>query len=382
MLTPDYLLEVADQIDEIYDRLTMSIVRDIARSITRIGVTRVTALQLERLQESGMLHDQIIREIAAITGKSERALSDAFRRAGAETLRYDDSIYRAAGLEPIPLNQSPRMLAILTAGLEKTQGMLTNLVMTTATAGQNAFIQAADLAYMQVASGALPYTQAISDAVRNMAQQGAMVVNYKGTTDQVDVAVRRAVVTGVNQTMGQLTEMRLDEMGVDLVETTAHYGARHTHRPWQGRVFSRSGRSEKYPDFRTATGYGTGAGLKGYNCRHDFFPFIDGVSEPAYTEGDVEAMNSRLLKYEGKTIDQYDAAQKQRGMERDIRKTNRQLAAVKAAHDEAKDIPLRLKLREDTAALTSKLQAQEAEIIKFTREVGLKRQYAREQVYA
>ena len=92
----------------------------------------------------------------------------------------------------------------------------------------------------------------------------------------MDVAVRRAVLTGVNQTTARMQIARADEMECDLVETTAHMGARPEHMDWQGRIFSRSGKSRKYPDFVKSTGYGTGPGLCGWNCRHSFFPYFEG----------------------------------------------------------------------------------------------------------
>jgi hypothetical protein len=380
MLTPDYLLHVADDVSELYERLNTSVIQDMARRITRIGVTRTSAYQIERLQESGLLFRDVIRRLSEVTGQSEKELRAAFVRAGAASLRYDDSIYRAAGLEPIPLNQSERMLSVLMAGATKTFGMLSNLAMTTAVSGQAQFIAALDAAYMKVSSGSFAYTQAVATAVRDLADAGISVVNYTGSVDQIDVAVRRAVVTGVNQTMGQLQIMRLDEMGVDLVETTAHYGARPSHRPWQGRVFSRSGRSEVYPEFRSSTGYGTGAGLCGYNCRHSFRPYIEGISEPAYTGDDVDAMNARLLRYEGQTVDQYELSQKQRSMERAIRTTKREMAAFDAARNATTDFTLKAKLGDEFNAAAMTLKKQQAKVADFVRQTGLPRQNEREQV--
>ena len=188
-------------------------------------------------------------------------------------LAFDDAIYQAAGLNPLPLNLSPAMTQVLVAGLQRTQGTMRNLTLTSAIDAQNLFTDAADLAYMQVSSGAFDYNTAIRQAVESVAEQGLGVIHYaSGRREHLDVAMRRAVLTGVNQTAGQLQWARADEMGCDLVETSAHIGARNTgtgpanHEGWQGRVFSRSGKHPKYPDFVAETGYGTGPGLCGWNC--------------------------------------------------------------------------------------------------------------------
>ena len=90
------------------------------------------------------------------------------------------------------------------------------------------------------------------------------------------LAVRRAVVTGVNATALKLQETLMDEMGCDLVETSAHAGARPSHAVWQGKIFGRSGTHPKYPSLVEGTGYGTGEGLGGWNCRHSIMPFFEG----------------------------------------------------------------------------------------------------------
>lgn len=124
---------------------------------------------------------------------------------------------------------------------------------------------------MQVSSGTMSYQQAITEAVKKVANDGLGVINYaSGRQDKLDVAMRRTVLAGVSQTTGQLQMTRADQMGVDLVQTSAHIGARPDHQKWQGKVFSRSGTSKQYPGLVESKDYGTGAGLMGWNCRHSF----------------------------------------------------------------------------------------------------------------
>lgn len=141
----------------------------------------------------------------------------------------------------------------------------------------------------------------------------------------MDVAVRRAAVTGANQTALRLQDTLADEMGCDLVEVTAHAGARTgkgiaNHAAWQGKVYSRSGNSSKYPPLVESTGYGTGAGLGGWNCRHSWFVFFEGISDPAYTQAELDEMNAKKYTYNGEKLSEYEASQKQRAIERNIRR--------------------------------------------------------------
>jgi len=268
LLTSDQLDALTVPITELYDEYMQTVIDDIARRLVKMGAPTATAAwQLQRVIESGKVYEQALRELSRMTGQSEQVLKETFERAGVQSLQFDDSIYKAAGLNPLPLNLSPAMAQTLRAGIEKTAGLIDNLTKTTALAAQQSFIRAASIAELQVTSGAFSYDQAIRAAIKNVAGQGLTTVAYaSGHVDQLDVAVRRAVLTGVSQTTGQLQWRRADEMGQDLVETSAHIGARPSHQEWQGQVFSRSGRDKRYPDFVTATGYGTVTGLGGANC--------------------------------------------------------------------------------------------------------------------
>jgi hypothetical protein len=268
MLTADYLDSLPDSILELYEEFQQSVIDDIVRRLVKMGSPTATAAwQMQRLSEAGFVYEDIIKKIAAITGQSEKELIRLFSEAGVKATTFDNAIYKAAGLDPTPLNLSPMMYRVLVGGINKTAGSMRNLTLTTAISGQEAFIKAADQAYMQVISGAFDYNTAIRNAITEVGSSGLDVIyQATGKRDKLDVAMRRSVLTGVNQTVGQIKTAQMDEMGIDLVQTSAHMGARPTHQLWQGKIFSRSGRSKKYPDFVQETGYGTVTGLMGINC--------------------------------------------------------------------------------------------------------------------
>ncbi|MEG1567830.1 MAG: phage minor capsid protein [Anaerovoracaceae bacterium] len=246
--------------------------------------------------------------------------------------------------------------------------MFDNLTRTTANTTTHQFEKVLDRAYLQITSGAFDYNSAIRSAVKDLSQKGIAVVEYpSGHTDYMEVAVRRATVTGVNQTAAKLQEVRADEMDSDLVETTAHVGARPEHAEWQGKVFSRSGKSKRHPDFRESTGYGTGAGLCGWNCRHNFYPFFEGISESIYSKEQLKEYDAKNYRYNGQKMTEYEASQKQRYIERQIRRWKREEQAMEAA-----GLPTN-----EAATKVKQWQGVQRDFIKQT---GLKRQYDREMV--
>lgn len=374
MLTANFLDLFYVPLLEIYYQFESAVIADIARRIGKASFDSAS-WQVQRLSESGMLYDDILKKLETLTGKSEAELRKIFKQAGVKTMTFDDNLYRLAGFQPTPLNLSPAMSDVLTQGLIKTMGVLRNLTMTTATVGQQAFLDALDVAYFEVSTGSMSYTQAINEAVTAIADNGLSVIGFKGRKDQLDVAVRRAVLTGVNQTAGELQITRANEMNQDLVQTSAHIGARNkgtgpeNHESWQGRVFSRGGMSHKYPSFIDATGYGTITGLCGINCRHSFFPFFEGLSQNAYDEATLDSYEKKTVTYQGKEISVYEATQIQRSIERQIRFWKRRESALDAASQ--------IYSPEGVQAL-NKVDYYQGVMRSFIRETGLDRQRVRE----
>jgi hypothetical protein len=374
MLESDYLDNLAKPLLDLHEEYVTSIIQDMARRLSKMGMSQATAWQMERLQESGAVYQNAIKELSRLTGKTENELRAMFEKAGVKTLRFDDKIHKEAGVDIPALALSPAMEQVLQAGLQKTAGAMTNLTKTTAISAQQAFIKNADLAYMQVSSGAMSYDQAIRAAIKQTAVDGLDVIDYAtGAKSQLDVAMRRTVLTGVGQTANQLQLNRMDEAGTNLIAVSAHIGARNhgvgptNHASWQGRIYSRVGGTKKYPNFAQVTGYGTGEGLGGWNCRHSFYPFYEGISENAYSKQDVKDFNNAKRTVDGEKVSTYDATQKQRYIERQIRLWKRQEQALEAA---------KLTHVQETA----KVSQWQAAMREFIRQSKLNRQYVREQV--
>lgn len=218
-------------------------------------------------------------------------------------------------------------------------------------------------AVLRVEGGDSP-RRAIEDAVSRLSKLGITTIDYKsGVSTSVDAALRRHLVTQANQARNDVLWRRMDEWGCDLVYTTAHYGARPTHAVWQGKVFSRSGGSVKYPPLVEATGYGTAAGLCGVNCRHRMVPYVEGASKLPDTD------YSEQERLTGMTGGEYYAAtQAQRRLEAAIRATKREVSVGEAAGADMTACRVRL------GELQSKLR-------EHCREHHLRRDYGRELAY-
>ena len=382
MLTPNEYDHLCDQLMHIYWDLDDAIIADITRRLMKTGgdyLPETAVLQAERMQQAGLLYEDIIAEVAKRSGMTQRQVAKTFERAGVQCIRNDNRRYRAAGLEGI-VKMSDACLQTLNAGYVKCNGNLQNLTLTTANTAQTAYLQACDLAYMQVSTGTLDYQTAIRRAIRNTAQQGAFVLYPSGHRDRLDVAVRRSVLTGVGQTVRKLSEINAHDMGCDLMELTAHAGARPTHAVWQGRIVSLSGR-HGYLSLRDI-GYGDADGFGGINCRHDWYPFFEGISHRAYSEEDLQALNQPYIDLgDGKLYTDYEVSQMQRALEREVRKCKRWVSGAAAGVDSAPDAATLQAMRAELTDASVALKKAEKELQDFCDLIDVRNDSFRTEVY-
>lgn len=356
MLTPDYLENVPAPMMQLWQQVEEDILKDVARRIGKMNQITATAdWQLWRREQVRLCNREVLKILAKYTGKSTAQLRQIFQEAAAKALEEDDLLYQSAGLDPPDPNTDQALLNLLNAGYQQTAGSWQNLTATTANTVSGQLEAALDRAWLQVSSGAFDYQTSIRRAVNGLARNMTGVTYPTGHRDTLEVAVRRAVLTGVNQTAGKLQIARMDEMDWAFVETSAHAGARPSHAKWQGRQYHRGGavtyRGKYYPDFEKATGYGTGAGLCGWNCRHGFFaidPDLD--PRPAYTEEELAALDAKDIEYRGKKYSRYQINQRQRALERHVRAAKKVWLAEDAAGLDSTQSAVRLRqARQDLA---------------------------------
>lgn len=348
MLEPHYLQQIVDGAEQIASELHEYIIRQIIdRMMARIGrgesylLTSSDRWRIEALQDAGYLLEDITAELAKYTKRQEKEIKAAMEEAGVKALEYDDKIYQAAGLSPVPLTQSPALIRMMERNYNATLGEWRNYTRSTAQAAQKLFLNECDLAYNKVMSGAIAYNQAVREAIEAAVSGGVYVDYPTGHRDTIETATARAVRTGIAQAAGDISIKRMKEMDWDIILVSAHIGARTgdggqnpgNHLYWQGSFYSRTGRDKRFPNFYEVTGYGTGEGLCGWNCRHSFGSG-DGVNNPYK---DIQtADNVRMEKLE----------QRQRALERRVRKTKREVMGLQEAVEKCQDDAARFELQQ------------------------------------
>jgi hypothetical protein len=358
---PEILDALPEELAELFRALELVLLDEIcSRLKVADELNEVTVQDIKALRSHGIDLKEIEKAIRQTTGIGEKKLNELIDDVVKRNQKYyTDVIDLARVTQPDVLVDVTAIDAIR----RQTQDAFRNI---TASMGflvdagrtmlppAKAYQWALDAATLKVESGAISYGQAIKDAVRELASGGLRVVDYEsGHRDHVDVAARRAVMTGVSQLCSKYTEQAAEYLETPYYEVSAHAGARDkpgpspwsSHKDWQGKVYSiRAG--DIYPSIYEVCGFGAVDGLEGANCRHRRFPWVEGVSERTYNDEQLEHIDDGLgCTFEGKTYTAYEATQEQRKVERTIRKLKREKTAYNAAGLTDEEQAVNIKLR-------------------------------------
>lgn len=384
--TPELLDALPEDLAELFRALELVLLDEICSRLKAADeLNEVTVQAIRALRSHGIDLKEIEKAVLETSGisktKLDKLLDDVVER---NQKYYTELINLAHITQPGKLVDDAEVAAIKKQTIDTFRNLTASMGFLvdagrTMLPPAKAYQWALDNAVMQVQSGAINYNQAIKTAVKQLADSGLKVVDYEsGHRDHIDVAARRAVMTGVSQICAKYTEQSAEYLETPYFEVSAHSGARDkpgpspwsSHKNWQGKVYSvRDG--DIYPSIYKVCGLGAVDGLEGANCRHRRFPWVEGVSERTYTEDQLKHIDDGLgCTYDGKTYTAYEATQMQRRVEREIRKLKREKAAYKAAG-----------LHEDETAVNIRLRRLNAKYKAFSAEAGLPEQPERMRVY-
>lgn len=376
MLSPGSVEALSMTFDKKMHRLEREVMTDIVRRIAINGeITRSADWQIYRLQELGIAKEDIDRALTTAFDISAEDLERLYDDVAESGYAWDDAIYKEKGIKQIPFSENATLQQYITAVANQTKNEMESLSRSIGFARKEAgkiisvpltryYQETLDNAINGLANGVFDYNTVLKRTVSEMTYSGIRTIDFEsGRSSRIDVAVRRAVMTGYNQIAGRINDMNAQELQTDMFETTWHSGARPTHQPWQGRWYTRR-------ELETVCGLGTVTGLLGANCYHNYFPVIPGISTPTYTDEQLEEMNRQENKkkvYGGKEYTKYEALQRQRALERTMRAQRQEIHLLKVGNAEKKDI----------TAARGRYRTTSAEYTRFSEAMGLPQQRER-----
>ena len=377
---PEVLDALPEELSELFRALEITLLEEIcSRLKAAYELNEVTVQDIRALRSHGIDLKGIKKAIRKTSGISKTKLNELLDDVVERNQKYYTEVIDLAHV-----TQPETLIGAATVDVIKRQthdtfrnltASMGFLVGNTMLKPARAYQWALDNAEMQIQSGAISYNQAIKTAVKQLADSGLKIVDYEsGHQDQIDVAARRAVMTGVNQICAKYTEQSAQYLETPYFEVSAHAGARDkpgpspwsSHKEWQGKVYSNRA-NDIYPSIYEVCGLGAVDGLEGANCRHRRNVWVEGVSERTYTDNQLEHIDDGLgCTFEGKNYTAYEATQEQRKVERTIRKLKREKSAYKAAG-----------LHEDETAVNIRLRRLNAKYKAFSAAAGLPEQWER-----
>lgn len=343
--SPAALDALPEELAELYRALENTLLDEIC---SRLNITdqlnEVTVQDIQALRSHGIDLKSIEEAISKTAGISKQKLNSLLNDVVERNQKYYTELIDLAHItQPETLVDAATVDAIKLQTYDAFRNLTASmgfLVGNTMLKPARAYQWALDNTEMQIQSGAISYNQAIANAVRQLAESGIKVVDYEsGHRDQIDVAARRAVMTGVSQICAKYTEQSAEYLDTPYFEVSAHAGARDkpgpspwsNHKDWQGKVYSVQ-TGDIYPSIYEVCGLGAVDGLEGANCRHRRNVWVEGVSERTYTDEQLEHIDDGLgCTFDGKTYTAYEATQMQRRVERQIIKQKRLVTAYKAS---------------------------------------------------
>lgn len=339
MLKPNEIEAFSMAFDKPMKELEMRIMQDVIRRIKINGeITRAADWQINRLYELGVSKQEIKRAIQESFDLSDKDVLEMYRKVVGSSYARDRNIYIKRGLIQIPFEENLSLQQLISAVSVQTLGEMNNITQSLGftvkqSDGKLKFQPIADYyqktldgAMLDIASGGFDYNTVLKRVVCEMTNSGLRTVDYStGKSNRIDVAARRAIMTGMSQLTAKVNEDNAEALGTNVFETTWHSGARPSHQVWQGKWYTKE-------QLETVCGLGTVTGLCGANCYHDYYPVIPGISEPTYTAEELAEMNRKEytpIDYNGKKYTKYEALQRQRRLETAIRAKRQEIKLLK-----------------------------------------------------
>lgn len=365
--TPELLDALPEELAELFRALEITLLEEICSRLKAADeLNEVTVQDIRALRSHGIDIKKIRKEIQKTADIGEEKLNKLLDDVVERNQRYYNGLITLADVtKPDRLVDASDIDAIR----RQTLGEFRNLTQSLGFLVDNgqkmlppaqAYQHALDAATMKIQSGAISYNAAIQQSIRELAESGIKTVDYSsGHVDQIDVAARRAVMTGVAQICDKYSDQSAEYLDTRYFEITAHSGARDkpgpspwsSHKDWQGKIYYKSENGEpdplgQYKDLVETTGYGYVDGLTGANCRHYKHAFLPGIMEPTYSEEQLEHIDDGLgCEFDGKKYTAYEATQMQRRLEREIIKQKKLKKAYKASGQKDKETAATAKLR-------------------------------------
>lgn len=353
---------LVDRLVERIESTNTYILEQIGKSIKYIGTLSPSkAQQLVQILKYGGNFDKIINKLAKVTQLNVNEIYEIFDEVAKNDYRFAKQFYDYRGVKYIPYEQNTALkrqieaLASITAneyvnfsntrllgfgwqdeegnitfkGLKETYEQVIDEAVLSVSQGKDTFDNQMYKVIKQLGGGGL---KTISPKTYTAKDKNGNIIE-KHYTNRLDSAVRMNLKGALRNLHNETQAIFGKEFGSDGVEISVHINPAPDHAEVQGRQFSKE-EFEKFQNDQDARDYKgrlfphehdgkDRRSISEYNCYHYTFDIVLGVSEPEYTDKELQQIiddNNKGFEIDGKHYTMYEGTQMQRKMESELRK--------------------------------------------------------------
>jgi len=239
-------------IDELYQQIELEMLMNIGKIIGNgngVDEDDIINWQVQKLSQLGQLSEAQIKTLAKYAGMTVEQMTVFIQQTAiAEITTYDvllDDMAEGTLLYTPPTNT----LYTTLEALEKQGQSVINMINTNLLqASSQVYTDILTRSAAQVLTGNISLQSALVKTAGEWAKQGMpAIVDKAGRTWSTEAYVNMVTRATQKNVATSMQESRMDDYEIDLVEISSHAASRPSHVDYQGKIYSRSGKSKKYP---------------------------------------------------------------------------------------------------------------------------------------
>lgn len=336
--TREALAEVlVDRIEE----LNTVILTEVGQSINKVGkLTPSSAYKLIQDLKYGDSYTNIVRKLKQVTNLNEKEIYKIFEELAKQDQQFAKQFYEYRNIEFIPYAENKELQQQVKALAKITANTFNNMMKTTAfmtiengkkvyTPLSKIYQKTLDKAVLSLSQGKDSYQTAMRKAMKELADSGIRTVDYStGYSRRLDSAVRQNMLDGMRQLSNEVQRQFGEEFDADGIEISVHDHPAPDHEDIQGHQYS----IEEFEELNNSLE----RPISTLNCYHYTFSIVLGVSQPEYTQEQLDKINADNkagFEFEGKHYTMYEGTQLQRQIETKIRQLKDRQIGARAMED-------------------------------------------------
>lgn len=290
--------------------------------------------------------NELEKELSKITGKSIEDIHKTLEQIAKDNIEFADAYYKAKGLDTPIYENSKELQKIVNSIARLSENNFKNIARSTGfklldgdgkpllLSLEETYHKVIDDSVYAITTGKDSYQSQMKKIINQLADSGVRNIEYEsGYSRRIDTSVRMNILDSMRQVSNECQRQFGKEFDSDGIEISVHVHPAPDHEDIQGHQFSNE-EFDKFQNGQDCVDY-KGNKIKHihnrrerrkiseYNCYHYYFSIVLGVSNPIFSDEELQEIidtNNKGVEIDGTEYTIYEATQLQRRLETEIRK--------------------------------------------------------------